>query len=456
MKKLLLSISDSMVERNLLKTDFLSLLLHIKDLNIYIVCSDQKLFAYLQKTYGHLPLGIVFEPHKISKLDALLGYLARSSIHTWTVKELQRNRLRGWNSDRCYSLSLFLFCRACWYLGKYRWWRSFVRFLFKMKSFSYCKKLLENFCPDIVFVPSINSSDYELILQARRKGIKTIQMIKSWDNLSSKTFLSVFPDFLIVQNEVMKREAIEVSDMQEGKIFVSGVPQFDYLANNREGLLIDRKIFYQGVGIDPKKKIILFCASGDRVSPNDEDFLAMLNTAIQKGKIRNVYVLVRSHPKFINNWKQIHQLENVILERPFSYIGDNQKQWVFEYKDVLHWYNSIYHSSVVINVASSMSIDASILDRPTICLGFDGFALLPFEKSILRYYSRDHYVHLLETKGVSLVKSEQELIDTVNCYLKDGGWKRKERQKLVHQQCYQLDGNSSKRIVEFLREKAEL
>ncbi len=450
--KVIVSISDGMAERNLLKTDFLFYLLQKSELEVIFVSASQEYFTYLSERYTSPSVSVVYEPYSINWIDAAFAYIFRNSIHSHTVREEQYSQKNGINGQKKRSFFTYYLFRFFWYLGKYRSSRELLRLLYRLFNNShYAEKFLKNEKPDLVFIPSINPADYKLLWQAKKQGIFCVQMIKSWDNLTSKTFLATLPDYLITHNEIMKDEAVLLDDMPKERVFVSGIPQFDYLLANKEKFFITREKFYSDLGIEASKKVILFSASGDRISPHDRDYLIMLNDAIIDGRLpSDTHIHVRLHPKYESNLYGVEKLPHVTVERPFSYLTSNYRDWVFEESDIIHWYNSILHSFVVINVASTMALDAAINDRPVISLGFDGFSTLPYNQSILRYYDRDHYRPVMKTNGVSLVKSKEELFAEINHYLKDTNYKKSERAILVSQQCYKLDGRSSKRIVEFL------
>ncbi len=452
LKNIVISISDGMVERNLLKTDFWPYLLRQPDLNITLLSSSREYFLHLSKNYTAPSVKVVYEEYPIGWMDAAFTYILNNSIHSHTVREEQHSYFKGINGRERRSITMHLLFRVCWYFGRYYWWRSFLRFIYRIFSSSwYAKDLLSDLKPDLVFIPSINPADYKLLRQTKKQNILAIQMIKSWDNLTSKTFLGVHPNYLITHNEVMKSEAICFDDMPEDRIFVSGIPQFDYLIANRESLLVSREDFYKKIGINESNRVLLFSASGDRISPNDRDYLIILNQAIDRGELpADLHVHVRLHPKYESSLDGVEKLTHVTVERPFSYLTSGYRNWIFQKEDVAHWYNSIFHSCAVINVASTMAIDAAVVDRPIISLGFDGYSNLPSDQSILRYYDRDHYKPVMKTGGVSLVKSEAEFISEINRYLNDAEYKKRNRSVLVSQQCYVVDGGSSKRIVDFL------
>lgn len=450
--KIIISLSDGMVERNLLKTDFWSYLTQEKELEIILISSSNEYFNYLAKRYTSPMVKVVYEQYSIGLIDAFLSYLTRNSIHSCTIKEEQYSQRKGINGQKKISFLTYCSFRLCWYLGKYYWWRKFLRFLYRhLSSCGYAESVLRREKPDLVFVPSINPSDYKMIWQARRQNVRCVQMIKSWDNLSSKTFMAVLPDYLVVHNKIIRDEAVYYGDMPKDKIFISGIPQFDYLVSKRDEILINREEFYADLGIDSSQKVILFSASGDRISPHDGDYLLMLDEAIVCGSLpHDTHIHVRLHPKYDSNLKGVEKLKHVTVERPFSYLTKDHRDWIFEEKDMKRWYNSLYHSAMVVNVASTMAIDAAVVERPIISLGFDGYGKLPLSQSVSRYYDRDHYRNVIKTDAVLLVRSEQEFINAVRCYLKNPLHKENERRKLVEQQCYEIDGNASSRLADFL------
>ena len=65
---------------------------------------------------------------------------------------------------------------------------------------------------------------------------------------------------------------------------------------------------------------------------------------------------------------------------------------------------------VTINTASTMSLDASAMDKPIINIAFDWEEQSQYQ-SVARYYEFLHYKPILESKGTSLVSSSEELFE---------------------------------------------
>ena len=95
--------------------------------------------------------------------------------------------------------------------------------------------------PALIFSADVfNDNDVYLLATAKAQNIKTVGMIRSWDNFNTKGVFRVKPDKLIVHNEILKNQAIKWNGLSESDIFISGVPQYDRYINNKR---MDREVF---------------------------------------------------------------------------------------------------------------------------------------------------------------------------------------------------------------------
>src|SRR3989344_6713819 len=120
------------------------------------------------------------------------------------------------------------------------------------------------------------------------------------------------------------------------------------------------------------------------------------------------------------------------------------------FKDLEHLKNTLCHLSLLICYASSLSIDAAVFNKPVINIDFELRGQEDPLKSPIQYFKTDHYAKALRTGGIRLVRNEIELIEWVNRYLQHPGGDHDGRARLVKEQVGFPDGNSGKRIGEFL------
>lgn len=443
MKTILIPIFDGTIAKNLLRTDVLPVL---KEGGARIVLIPPKGRAdYYRSQFADGDKVIIDDSQfwQHDRLEFVISEIFLHSIPTVFMKIRQSDWY--WNEGQYLK---YFGARVLSNLGKFKIWRTFLRkFETFLKPPKYIKDVYDKWQPDLVFAPTmIPRDEIELMKLAKKDGKVTVGMVKSWDNPTSKLFLRIFPDWIISHNEIVARELNEIHDYPKEKIFISGIPQFDEYTD--PNFIESREKFFKKIGADPDKKLILYAPAGDWMNPNDKETVKILMDWINEGK-KNMQVLLRLHPAYESATEQLEGTPNLIIERPGKHFG-GLKAYEFDDSDVRHLASSIYHSDLVINTASTMAIEGAIFDKPVILIGFDGDKRLRYWHSVVRYYDREHFVPIVKSGGEKLVKSKEEFLKAVEDYLKNPVLDKDGRRRIVKEQCFKLDGESGKRIGEFL------
>ena len=306
--------------------------------------------------------------------------------------------------------------------------------------------------PDVVVTATagVVLSDIRLIRRARAEGVPSATFTQGWDNLTSKTIVGARPDELIVWNERMLEEAVELHGFSPEQITVTGPPHFDpYFL--RTGW-IDRDQHLRSLGLDPSKRIVLYATSPQRYFTDSIQVTEMLIQANEVGRFGpDVQLAIRLHPQVIQGvdaddlglWERFRG--RVYLDMPQGATGLAAD---YTPDGTRHISQLLDASAVTINVASSITIDASIFDTPVVNLRFDAEPGRPYLKSVRRQYDTDHYKQVLRTGAVRLADSPEQLIDEVRRYLADPSHERAERARLVRELCYRSDGRAGARVAE--------
>lgn len=124
--------------------------------------------------------------------------------------------------------------------------------------------------------------------------------------------------------------------------------------------------------------------------------------------------------------------------------------WVSDTADYRILANTIAHCGVMINVASTVTIESCILDRPVVNIGFDGKNQREYHESVRRYFDYTHYRPIVQSGGVRIAWSKEELVKIINAYLEDDSLDAEGRKKVVGEQCYRMDGEALDRMLEFV------
>ena len=198
----------------------------------------------------------------------------------------------------------------------------------------------------------------------------------------------------------MRDQAIELHGYQPGEIRVAGVPQFDgyfrSLLGGQPGL--GRDAFFRAIGADPSRRLVTVTTTPRELYPHHDHVLRVLMAAIAGGRFPHpTQVLVRLHPRDdIDAYREFAATPHLLIEKPFRQTvttGDGLAVDIMP-EHQRHLADTMRHSDVVVNVASTIAIEASIFDTPVVNVAFDGEAPSEFARSARRYYRFTHYTNI--------------------------------------------------------------
>ena len=326
-------------------------------------------------------------------------------------------------------------------------------FLVIVFSFHFLKKILnliDNFFFDISIDQSIHlklkeinplyglstccisSTEWPLLRALKNNDIKIIAHILSFDNLTSRGYLPIdYFDQYFVWNKKMKSELINFYGIKKQNIKITGTPQFDFHIGKRFAL--KKQYVLKKVGI-VKPNYILYCANHFALTPNEPILFECILKQLEKYDFSyKLDIVLRLHPmdKYERWEKIITRYNNIYINKPWSSFNRNSFNWgTPSSKDISFYSNLIKHSSIVLNIASTVSIDAAVLDIPTICLGFH-----PTDKQESKFYYdlhfTEHYKDITSMKSVDLATSKENFIELFKNNLNDNTLKRSNRKDLV-------------------------
>jgi CDP-glycerol glycerophosphotransferase (TagB/SpsB family) len=108
------------------------------------------------------------------------------------------------------------------------------------------------------------------------------------------------------------------------------------------------------------------------------------------------------------------------------------------------------HSAVVVNVASTLAIEAAIFDTPVVNISFDGESQAEWVRSSRRYYRFTHYANITRHGAVRVAETPAQLVDAIARYLDDPSLDADGRRRVVEEQCQFLDGRAAERVASFV------
>jgi hypothetical protein len=234
-------------------------------------------------------------------------------------------------------------------------------------------------------------------------------------------------------------------------VCVTGVPQFDLYRD--QATLDPRALFCQRIGADPARKLITLTTVPPVLYRYHRQVIESLADQLASGAFGvPAQLLVRVHPRDeLGPYRRFEGRPGVVVEKPFRSGRVAEGSTVDPTADDRrHLVNTLAHSDVVVNVASTIAIEAAICDTPIVNIGFDGEEDRPFLDSAARYYRYTHYAPLVEAGAVRVASSQAEMFELIRRYLHQPELDRDGRARAVEEQCYRADGRASERVADFV------
>jgi hypothetical protein len=115
------------------------------------------------------------------------------------------------------------------------------------------------------------------------------------------------------------------------------------------------------------------------------------------------------------------------------------------------------HAAAGINVASTISLELCMFDKPVINVGYNPPSVAAGELEYARYYKFDHYRKVVESGAVSVARSEDELRKLLRRVLIQPELQHSERRALIEKMFGDtLDGYSGLRVADRLIKLARI
>jgi hypothetical protein len=311
------------------------------------------------------------------------------------------------------------------------------------------RETFDRYQPDLLFYTISYNRERALELTARKRKTKAIAFVHSWDNPTSKGPFLVFPDRVIVWNEILRDEVVRLHNFPREHVHVSGIPQFDIYVEKKD--FVSKRDFFTKWGLDPKKRLLTYATGSFGMLPDEAEVVEQVYHAVQgDALVEPCQLLVRLHPSArYECYQKLEKFPHLVIQRP-GRRGSTRDTWNPTTKDMYDLAELMNYSDVVVNTASTITIDAACFDTPVVNVAFDGHQEKPYMRSCKRYYDFEHYRNVVGTGGVRIAHSVQELIEFVNMYLQDRRTDQAGRERIRREQCWKLDGQSGRRVAEYI------
>jgi hypothetical protein len=239
-------------------------------------------------------------------------------------------------------------------------------------------RYLRDLAPDaMVLTPLVlrgpgGAQQTQLLKAARHLGIPVALAVGSWDHLSSKGFIRVRPDRVLVWNEIQRREAQQMHDVPADRVIVTGAQPFDHWFTI--GPSLDAAAFRARVGLPHAGPMLLYAGSSRGITPPDREipFVRAWLSAVRASAdpvLRSAPVLIRPHLGNVDAWADVDLSDFA----PVSIFPRQRPRLPMTDLETADYFHSMHFSTAVVGVNTSAMIEASILDRPVLTVQTDAF-----------------------------------------------------------------------------------
>lgn len=296
-------------------------------------------------------------------------------------------------------------------------------------------------------------------IAARELGIPTATFIFSWDNITSKGRIAAPFDHFLVWSPLMKAELLQYyPEVNDENIHIVGTPQFDPYSD--QSLLWSREEFCHRVGADPSRPIICYSGGEPGTTPEDQHHVRALMELIRDREIQqSPQVLLRPAPvtrtdERVRYASVCEDFPDLIYCQP-QWLQTKAGDWtsvIPSREDVVMLANLTHHCYMNVNLASTMTLDFAVRDKPVVNVGFDVSDPPIFGIPVTDYYYQfEHYRPVIDLGAARLARSKEELGKHVNAYLAHPELDREQRRQLVELQVGGALGHAGERIVDVLQ-----
>lgn len=312
--------------------------------------------------------------------------------------------------------------------------------------------ILDAEAADLVFNAShIHSAlAIPLVQAAGWRGIPTATFLFSWDNLTSQgRILDIYDHFLAWNHQIADDLIRMYPGIDPDQVPVTGTPQFDF--HFHEANRWPRARWAEEVGVDPDRPVVLYTTGMANHMPGEPEIVAFIADRLaEMDDLGRPQLLVRVYAK-----DRTGRFDELRRQRPD--IAFSPVHWLEHWltpmpEDIPLWSSTLDQVACGINVASTVSLELAMFDKPVINVAFNPPSVPVTQIDYARYYRFDHYAPVVASGALSLAERPDDIAVLVRAALEEPSREAPGRARVLEQMFGDtLDGHSAARVATALR-----
>jgi len=276
----------------------------------------------------------------------------------------------------------------------------------------------------------------------RNTDARLLAHVLSFDNPSSRGYLPLrMYDRFLVWGDQMRKDLEELQDVSSEKMIITGTPQFDFHI----------EFMRENLGPIVGERYFLYAANHVKHTPTEPQLVAAIFEKVRAEKdFDGIGFRVRLHPMDdYRRWDWLKEkYPDLEIEVPWKQGDGGETSWGTPNRDeVFQLSRSIHQSIAVMGIASTSLVDAVIMRRSAIGIGFDvdggGYS-----HRYRKFHFTYHYKSLTSGQFVKLAEGLNDLIETLKASIAESDSELDERATRIQIMTGPLDGKAADRISE--------
>ncbi len=234
--------------------------------------------------------------------------------------------------------------------------------------------------------------DHIVLDEARRRGIPSVCVVMSWDNLYSRGPMSRRPDYLLVWSDEMRRQAEQVHQFPADRTRVVGALQFQPYA---APVTTEELARMRGrVGLGASEPYLAYVCGARTAQYDVEDILEMA-ARLAAGPYRDLRLVVRPHPQGSRTAYESLLDHGILLDRSPDLTDAQTRPEALDLDAIRHMASFLRGARFVASSWGTTGLlEACIFDTPSVQLRWmDALTRgTPHEVQLVRDFQR--YIHM--------------------------------------------------------------
>jgi hypothetical protein len=279
------------------------------------------------------------------------------------------------------------------------------------------------YSPKYLMVSLLNTPlDESLIGSAVETNIEIRYLLMSWDHLTTKVVLNNNFSLIYLWTKINQDEVLDLYQYYKKEdLRVVGPPQFTIYSSPSD---ITKQTFLEYLCVSFSENLVYYSAAPVvRHSSQDDIILELLND--WNFDKYPVHILFKVHPlDTVEKFKQLSNHPHISLIDNLTHI--KIKDFIPAYDEILFNRDLLFHSDLNINIYSSVTLEAFLLNKPVINIAYQKHWVknsIPCKE----YYNFSHFEVITRSQASSIVYSLDQFKQSLEMYLSNPryNWERR-------------------------------